>query len=288
MATYKIRIFSSFCDSANCKNVYERLCETQLMDYYGDSGRINITNGDDYTHVLILNTAMPQIPAHIPKKNVVGLAFEPPVYLHITEQFVQYAMQNIGKYFIGVKSDLPDPFVEHYGYMWHITPLTYVPEKKNIMSLMVSNKIQQHGHQYRHILASRILKSFLPIDIYGRGCGMLKTESIDNRIKGDFKGLEPYSSYQFHICIENVQTNDYFSEKITNPLLTSTIPVYLGSKNINKYFPSEVICLSGNVDRDMELLEDICNYPEKYQRNLDIKKIKSTLSLIENLDRIFA
>lgn len=85
-----------------------------------------------------------------------------------------------------------------------------------------------------------------------------------------------------------MQTNDYFSEKITNPLLTSTVPVYLGSKNITKYFPSEVICLSGNIDQDMELLEDICNYPEKYQRKLDIKKIKSAISLIENLDHIFA
>lgn len=288
MTTYKIRVFSSFCDSLNCKSVYERLCETHLIDYYGVNGRINITLGDDYTHVLILNTAMPVIHSHIPKKNVVGLAFEPPVYLHITEEFIQYAVQNIGKYFIGNKSDLPDPFVEHYSYMWHITPLTYIPEKKNIMSLMVSNKIQQSGHQYRHIIASRILKTHLPIDVYGRGCGMLKTDGYDNRVKGNFKELEPYSSYQFHICIENVQTNDYFSEKITNPLLTSTIPVYLGSKNINKYFPSEVICLSGNIDLDMELLEDICNYPEKYQRNLDIKKIKSTISLIENLDRVFA
>jgi hypothetical protein len=288
MATYKIRVCSSFCDSANCKSVYERLCETHLMDYYGDNGRINITNGDDYTHVLILNTAMPVIPAHIPKKNVVGLAFEPPVYLGITNKFIQYAIQNIGKYYIGDKSFLPEPFVEHYSYMWHITPLTYIPEKRNIMSLMVSNKTQQSGHQYRHILASRILKSSLPIDIYGRGCEMIKLDGIDCRIKGNFKELEPYSSYQFHICIENVQTNDYFSEKITNPLLTSTVPVYLGSKNINKYFPSEVICLSGNIDQDMELLEDICKYPEKYQRNLDIKKIKSTLSLIENLDHMFA
>ena len=287
MATYTIRFFSSFCDSANCKGVYERLCETHLMDYYGANNRINITVGDDYTHVIILNTAMPVIPPHIPKENVVGLAFEPPVYLGITNQFVQYAVRNIGKYFIGEKSNLPHPFIEHYSYMWHITPLKHIPEKKNKMSLMVSNKIQQPGHRYRNLIASRILNTFLPIDIYGRGCGMLKTDGHDNRIRGGFEELEPYSPYDFHICIENVQTNDYFSEKITNTLLTSTVPVYLGCKNITSYFPSDVIRLSGDIDQDMELLEDICNYPEKYKRTLDVSRIKSSISLIENIDSIF-
>lgn len=287
MTTYTVRFFSSFCDSANCKAVYERLCETHLIDYYGANNRINITVGDDYTHVIILNTAMPVIPPHIPKENVVGLAFEPPVYLGLTDKFVQYAIRNIGKYLIGEKSNLPEPFVEHYSYMWHITPLKCIPEKRKVMSLMVSNKIQQPGHRYRHLIASRILNTFLPIDIYGRGCGMLKTDGHDNRLRGGFEELEPYLSYDFHICIENVQTNDYFSEKITNTLLTSTVPVYLGCKNINAYFPSDVIRLSGNIDTDMELLEDICNYPEKYKRSIDVDRIKSSISFIENLDTLF-
>jgi len=38
----KIKIFSSFCDSENCKNVYERLCETHLMPNYGKDNEIYI------------------------------------------------------------------------------------------------------------------------------------------------------------------------------------------------------------------------------------------------------
>ena len=49
---------------------------------------------------------MPRIPAHIPKKNVIGLAYEPIFYLGLTEQFIEYAKANIGTYYIGDKGVL--------------------------------------------------------------------------------------------------------------------------------------------------------------------------------------
>jgi len=71
----KIRFFSSFCSSENCKSVYERLCETQFMTNYGKDKSIYINTEDDYTHVIIINTAMPEINQNIPKSHVIGLAF---------------------------------------------------------------------------------------------------------------------------------------------------------------------------------------------------------------------
>ena len=94
---YRIRIFSSFCPSENCKEIYERLCEAYKMDNYGEDKEIFITNGEDYTHVIILNKAMPTIPSHIPKKNVIGFAFEPPKFLNISREFVDYANNNIDR-----------------------------------------------------------------------------------------------------------------------------------------------------------------------------------------------
>ena len=52
---YRIRIFSAFCDSENCKSVYERLCQTDLMPNYGADKDIYITDGDDYTHAILMN-----------------------------------------------------------------------------------------------------------------------------------------------------------------------------------------------------------------------------------------
>jgi hypothetical protein len=228
---YRIRIFSSFCPSENCKDVYERLCESTLINTYGQNKKIFITNGNDYTHVILLNTAMPQI-GHIPKKNVIGLAFEPIYFLGLTEEFVKYAQRYVGKYYIGDKLTLPSPFIEGFSYMWHNAPLKNIPQKTNLISMMVSEKSKQAGHKYRHELISKILETDLPIDIYGRGCkyyGYLN----DKRIKGEFIEMEPYENYEFHICIENFETNHYFSEKIINALLCGTTPIYMGCRNIN-------------------------------------------------------
>lgn len=283
---YKLRIFSSFGPSEECKEVFERLCQTHMITEYGEDNTVYITNSDDYTHVIILNTAMPRIPAHIPKKNVIGLAYEPIFYLGLTEQFIEYAKANIGTYYIGDKGDLPDPFTEHYAYMWHMTPLKHVPIKTATMSIMISLKYQMPGHKYRHDLTTRILKERLPVDIYGRGCKVYNTTSP--HLKGEFTETEPYERYDFHIAIENSQSNHYFSEKIINPLLCSTTPVYLGCKHIQDYFPEEVICMSGNVDEDIELIKNIIRTPSTYKKEIDTEKVKKRVSLIENVKTIFS
>lgn len=286
MAHIRIRIFSSFGDSSNCKDIYERLCEAKTLDFYGEDKEVLITNGEDYTHVLILNTATPKIPSHIPKKNVVGLAFEPIRFLGLTQEFVDYAIKHIGKYFIGDTMGLPAPFIEHFSYMWYNPPLKSVPPKTKIMSMMVSEKASQAGHRYRHELLSRILSTDMPIDVYGRGCRYYE-ELGDSRIKGEFTESEPYNDYKFHICIENFQSNYYFSEKVMNPLLASTTPIYLGCQNIDSYFPGMILHLTGEVDKDMQLFRNIVTYVEVYEKEIDIEKVKSVIFILRNMKELF-
>ena len=294
----RIKFFSSFCDSKQCKEKYERLCE--IPNYINNNKNLYITTDEDYTHAIILNTAMPVL--KIPKKNVIGLAFEPPPYLKLTVEFIQYAQRYIGKYFIGDTRQwsravsLPDVFREHYAYIWHIQPLTYTPVKNKLMSIMVSDKKFAPGHKYRHVLVEHILRSGMPIDIYGTGAGRVsqhmtlahKQHKEDARLKGKFKELEPYESYHFHICIENFQTNAYFSEKITNTLLCGATPIYLGCKNILTYFPANVIVLSGDIVKDMLLLRDILLHPNKYKANIKVDAIKDKLNLLKNVEVLFS
>jgi len=282
----RIRIFSSFGKSENCKEIYERLCESSIIDNYGPNKEIYITNDDNYTHVLILNTAMPVLPTHIPKKNVIGLAFEPIVFLGLTQEFVDYATNNIGKYFIGDTMGLPEPFIEHFSYMWYNPPVKVLPRKTKMISMMVSEKTSQDGHKYRHELIRKILQTDLPIDIYGRGC-QYYNHLNDSRIKGEFTESEPYNDYQFHICIENCISNHYFSEKIINPLLVNTTPIYIGCKKINQYFPDMVILITGNLYSDIELLCRIIESPEIYKNNIDVEEVKNKVYLLSNIKNIY-
>jgi len=280
-----IKFFSSFCESDTIKSIYERISESHLISYYGADKKIYITNNDDYTHAIILNTAMP-ILKNIPKENVIGFAFEPPHFLNLNDNFILYAQKFINKYYIGEKENLPDPFIEGFVYMWHISPLTYLPIKNKPISIMVSHKQYAPGHIYRHTLVKYILKTNLPINIYGNGC-QYYTDLNDARIKGTFDGIEIYENYTFHICIENYQTNNYFSEKIIDPLLCNTIPIYLGCRNI-KSFNDNVILLSGNIDQDMLLLEDILKYPEHFMKSpLKIDEINDKINFIKNIESLF-
>lgn len=283
---FRIRIFSSFGDSTKCKEIYERLCESSQIENYGPDKEFFITNDEDYTHVLILNTAMPSIPSHIPKQNVIGLAFEPVVFLGLTQEFVNYAVKNIGKYFIGDTMGLPQPFTEHFSYMWHNPPPKSSPIKTKLISMMVSEKASQEGHKYRHQLIQQILQSDLPIDIYGRGCQYYKHLN-DPRIKGEFTEIEPYNDYHFHICIENCQSNHYFSEKIMNPLLADTVPIYQGCRNIEEYFPGMVILLTGDISLDIELLRQIVLKTQQYKKEIGVERVKQRVYLLRNIKSIY-
>jgi hypothetical protein len=246
---------------------------------------------------------------NIPKENVIGLAYEPPIFLGLSLEFVEYAQKYISKYYMGNKYDLPEPFEEGYAYMSFTLPPSYLPPKNNnTMSIMVSKKGTAPGHKYRHLLVQRILSTNLPIDIYGNGCdyykefiannsenlnqsdsifSFLPRHRIDKRIKGEFVDIEPYSTYDFHICVENFKTSHYFSEKIINPLLCSTTPIYWGCENIESYFPGNTIILSGSVDTDMEIIKNVLLNPSKYKKQIDVDFIKNEMNLLKNLDKVF-
>ena len=278
---YVIKIFCPFSTSKNCKEIYEKINYANLIDFYGKDNKVYFTDDEDYTHAIIINTIMPEL--KIPKKNVIGLAFEPVPFLGLTNQFIDYAVKNIGKYYIGDKHNLPEPFVEHFGYMWHSRPPKEIKDKKNIMSIVISSKRSAPGHMYRHILVEKIIELRLPIDIYGHGS---KNYSY-NRIKGPFNDAEPYEKYLYSICIENYKCNHYFSEKIITPLLHNCMPIYLGCKNINSYF-DDTINLTGNVNEDLKLIIKILSRPGQYYKPTYNEKNLKTVNLIENIEKIYS
>jgi hypothetical protein len=278
---YIIKIFCPFASSQICKEVFERINYANDIHFYGKDKKIYITNEDDYTHAIIINTIMPPLKIH--KKNVIGLAFEPIQFLGLTDKFIEYAKKHINKYLIGDKNNLPEPFVEHFGYMWHSRPSKEITYKPQLISIAVSTKRFAPGHIYRHKLIEKIIQYQLPIDIYGHGSKMYSY----NRVKGSFNDAEPYDSYLFSICIENHICNHYFSEKIVTPLLYNCMPIYLGCKNIDDYFEN-IIKLKGNEDTDILLLIEIIRNPTKYYNPTYNEKNIKKVNLIENIENLYS
>jgi len=287
---YVIKIFSDFCSSEKAKENYERIYDAFKMSDYGQCKKVYFTEEDVYTHAIILNQAMP--PLNILPKNVIGFSFEPYELVHISNRFIEYAKNYIGKYYIGSKHNLEEPFVEGFGYMWFANPRRSIPlsEKKGIMSIIVSEKKFAPGHQYRHQLVEAIIKNHLPIDIYGRGCSFYKNSTDKNNslnnIKGEFHDESPYDNYMFSICIENFRNHHYFSEKIMSPLMHNCMPIYWGCTNIHSYF-EEVVLLTGDLTKDMNLIVDILKNPLAFYKPTYIEENKKKINLIENIDTLF-
>lgn len=262
----RIRIFSSFCDSTVCKEIF---CKSYCLqnDTYKD--RFVLVDDDSFTHIVILNTAMPA--TTLPSNHVLGLAWEPVDLLYLDHQFIQYAQQHIGRYLVG-RATLAAPFVVGYGFLSHNPPVIG-KSKDHLVSIVLSDKQWAPGHSYRHQLVSAILATDLNVHIYGRGASAYGT---DVRIRGAFIDNEPYEHYAFTVVIENYSSELYISEKYTNPLLNNCVSLYWGASRIEQIF-GQNCChrLSKELDKDLDLIRNVLENPDAYQ--LDLVKARETL-----------
>ncbi len=274
-----VRVFSDFCTSEQASIVFSSMCPN--FETFKDT--IRFTSGNDYTHCVVLNT--PKENLLVPKQYVIGLAHEPFFYLGLTNEFILYAEQNIGKYYIGDTKNLNLPFVQHIPYLWHTPLLNSIYIKTSLMSIIFSNKKETKGQQYRHEIVNQILTSNLPIDVWGRGCE--NVNSLDSRIKGGFDQNEPYESYQFTIAIENCEHPFYVSEKFINPLMVQTIPLYYGSSCVDIEFPNCFIRLNGNLEHDLGIIKNVLESPSKYSKTINNRQIAEKCDLVQHLHDVF-
>jgi hypothetical protein len=74
--------------------------------------------------------------------------------------------------------------------------------------------------------------------------------------------LDIVARYRFCISVENFRgTHDYISEKIFDPLVAGTVPVYLGDENIARLVPDKAIVDVRNFRNQRELLRYLAACP---------------------------
>ena len=146
-----------------------------------------------------------------------------------------------------------------------INEKAYEDKTKNI-SIIASNKRMCRMHLVRQEFARKCKRENLA-DTFGRFDG---GEYCDIKI--------PFRHYRYAIAIENFVTPYYWTEKITNCFASYTIPVYLGSSEIVKFFNPDGIIIMKESDFDNlgEFLKQ-CT-PEEYERRLP--------AVIENYNRL--
>ena len=135
---------------------------------------------------------------------------------------------------------------------WIKEPKVY--EKTKMISMISSDKALTDGQRVRLQWVEMIGDQ---IDLYGRGF---------NEIANKEEGL---CDYMFSVVVENGFYESYFTEKILDCFASGTIPVYLGSPDIGKYF---------NKDGIIDLTEEFDVSEEIYLSKMDAIK--------DNLERV--
>ena len=85
--------------------------------------------------------------------------------------------------------------------------------------------------------------------------------------------------YRFNISIENEHIENWITEKFYDSILTETVPIYFGCKNIKEVYPEDGYILINDINNINEIKEQLIyineNADEIYNQKLDgLKKIK--------------
>ena len=125
---------------------------------------------------------------------------------------------------------------------------THHPQKTKLVSVVASNNTLLPGHRARLKFVAR-LKDALgdQVDVFGRG------------INGFVDKRDVLDDYRYHIAIENSVAEHYWTEKLADPYLTLTFPIYHGCPNIADYFHHDAIRTINiyEPDRAIETIKDI-------------------------------
>jgi hypothetical protein len=183
----------------------------------------------------------------------------------------------------GRGSDTPD--------FWNYNNLINTKfEKTKMLSSVVSplgndNRDYPDGCLYKERvnLIKEILNKCDFIDVFGWG------DKILNQKK------DGISNYKFSLCIENTNEQNYISEKFYDCLLTNTIPIYFGCKNIKDFWVENGYFLIDDIndtDKVISLLKYISeNGDELYNDMLpELLKMKNKyfeeFNLLKKINKI--
>jgi hypothetical protein len=150
-------------------------------------------------------------------------------------------------------------------------------DKPHLLSIIDSGKLGVSGHNKRVEVVDKLHTSSIDLHIYGK-----TTRYTDEKYLGELPardktdGLIPY---RFNLAIENGQTDLYFSEKFCDPVLCNTFPIYVGCKQIDRFFPKGSYF---TIDLDKDVIAQVRDITSIPVEQLDYSALFEAKDLILN------
>jgi hypothetical protein len=171
--------------------------------------------------------------------------------------------------------------------------ITKIPEK--FCCFIVSNDVCETRNRMFHYL-----NQYKKVDSGGKYCNNIGYVIKENYWTDEFRAF--ISNYKFIICFENNKVATYSTEKIVNPYMAGSIPIYWSSAHIHNVFNkdsmlflkdesmesykkliNEIIELDNNDDKYLEFVnrpafnEDMAYFNNNYNMDAIASKIDNVL-----------
>jgi hypothetical protein len=136
--------------------------------------------------------------------------------------------------------------------------------------------------RYRYTLLDLLGAKGIEIDNAGR-----YKNTLGYTIPGSYSDppiLDFQTKYKLVLAFENAEVDEYITEKIINPFRAGTIPVYFGSKQINKYFNPNRFVQVTNIEDTVQEMQRLLSNPSYWLQKVNEPIfIKSTEESIETI-----
>lgn len=115
-----------------------------------------------------------------------------------------------------------------------------------------------HTHRIKYF---NLLSTYKKVDALGKCCKNINIESTrynyDNKETYNDIAVKYYTEYKFVLALENSFVAGYCTEKLMNPLIANSIPIYWGDSAIFKYINKKRVIYIQDFKSDEDLLEYI-------------------------------
>lgn len=231
---------------------------------------------EECDYLVILEYPKKDFSIKVNKNNIIHICLEP---ANEVSKYRQYANKNVKLIFnqLDIKKN---NILSHGALPWHIDKDFDFLQNLKVESLQKENKIvwvtsnqrTSKGHNKRMDFLDRI-KPLPFVHLYGRGIN-----PIDDK-------WEVLNTAKYAIAYENFQSDYNWTEKITDCLLSYTMPLYFGCNRIEEFFPKGSFIQIDPNDKHIDLfLKEIVN-SNKWEENLDA--ISKARDLILNEYQLF-
>ena len=122
-----------------------------------------------------------------------------------------------------------DIIIPHYQYeiFERFSPQVCVERKQNRVCMFLSDQYSENG-QKEYL---KELMKYTEIDSFGSFCN---NKQLSENIG---KEKDIYRNYKFVVAFENFEDSNYVTEKFFDPILSYSVPIYLGAPNIYDFAP---------------------------------------------------